>query len=161
MAISSPFEKICVDESTFHWYELGGDYSSLGLSNYVTLDRKPENGCEIRSTCCTASGIMTCLRAVTSVKNRKSKNICSRAFSRNCCLASIGWALDRIKQNCFWWLFFPSVATAQSLLTYGLLLIGVVGTAAKKVPKKYLSEIELSSRRSHVTLVSENGDNCD
>ena len=43
-----PSEWICVDESISRWYGQGGSWINMGLPMYVAIDRKPENGCEIK-----------------------------------------------------------------------------------------------------------------
>ena len=46
----TPSGLMCVDESIVRWYGLGGHWISKGLPHYVALDRKPENGAEIRNS---------------------------------------------------------------------------------------------------------------
>ena len=55
---------IGVDESISRWYRQGGGWINAGLSYYVTIDRKPENGCEIHDSCCAVSGIMMRLNII-------------------------------------------------------------------------------------------------
>ena len=55
---------ICVDESMVRWYGLGGHWISEGLPHYVSIDRKPEDGCEIQNACCAETGIMCRLKIV-------------------------------------------------------------------------------------------------
>lgn len=62
----TPCEVICVDESMSRWYGLGGDYIDVGLPTYRAIDRKPENGCEIKTSACGRSGIMLRLEVVKS-----------------------------------------------------------------------------------------------
>ena len=62
----SPSEWICVDESTSHWYGLGGSWINIGLLMYVAIDRKPESGCEIQNAACGHSGVMLWLLLVKS-----------------------------------------------------------------------------------------------
>jgi Transposase IS4 len=38
----------------------------MGLPHYVSIDRKPENGCEIQNAACGRSGIMLNIRLVTT-----------------------------------------------------------------------------------------------
>jgi hypothetical protein len=59
-----PSSEICVDESMSRWYGQGGNWINLGLPQYVAIDRKPENGCEIQNSACAQSGIMLRLRLV-------------------------------------------------------------------------------------------------
>ena len=42
-------EWICVDESISHWYGLGVGWINIGLPMYISIDHKPENGCEIQN----------------------------------------------------------------------------------------------------------------
>ena len=53
-----PSKMICVDESISRWYGQVGGWINTGLSHYVAIHRKPENGCEIQDSCCGVSGIM-------------------------------------------------------------------------------------------------------
>jgi hypothetical protein len=41
-----------------------GEWINHGLPNYVAIDRKPENGCEIQNAACGCSGIMLRLKVV-------------------------------------------------------------------------------------------------
>ena len=61
-----PSGLICVDESMICWYGLGGSWFSEGLPHYVAIKRKPENGCEIRDSCCGKTGILCRLKIVKS-----------------------------------------------------------------------------------------------
>ncbi len=62
-----PCETICVDESISLWYVIGGSWILKGLLNYVALDRKPENGCELKTAACGRSGIILRIEIVSSV----------------------------------------------------------------------------------------------
>jgi hypothetical protein len=43
----SSSELVSVDGSMSRWYGQGGHWIEHGLPQYVAIDRKPENGCEI------------------------------------------------------------------------------------------------------------------
>ena len=43
-------DSICVVESMSRWYGIGGHWINAGLSQYITIYRKPENVCEIQNT---------------------------------------------------------------------------------------------------------------
>jgi len=60
----SPSDRICVNESFSRWYGLGGHLVNYGLPNYVAMDKKPENGCEIQDTCDGRSKVMIQLKRV-------------------------------------------------------------------------------------------------
>lgn len=55
------------------WYGLGGDWIDVGLPHYVSIDRKPENGCENQNAACGRSGIMPRLELVTTSKDEATK----------------------------------------------------------------------------------------
>ena len=60
----SPSSLICVDESMSRWYGLGGNWINMGLPHYLSIDRKPEDGCEIQNAADGMSGIMMRLKLV-------------------------------------------------------------------------------------------------
>ena len=53
-----PSNEICVDESMPLSYGQGGHWINHGLPMYVTIDKKPENGCEIQNAAYGRSGVM-------------------------------------------------------------------------------------------------------
>jgi Transposase IS4 len=59
-----PSKMITIDESMIQWNGIGGHWINAGLPNYVTIDRKPENGCKIQNACCRRTGIMMALHLV-------------------------------------------------------------------------------------------------
>ena len=59
-----PSYSICVDESMFRWYGIVGHQINVGLPQYIEIDRKPENGCEIQNADDVVSGIMVKLKLV-------------------------------------------------------------------------------------------------
>ena len=67
----SPSNLICADESISQWYRQSGHWIKLGLPMYVTMDRKPENGSEIRNSACRGSDIMMQLSIVKSARNEE------------------------------------------------------------------------------------------
>ena len=64
----SPSELICVDESMSRWSGLGSEWLDVGLPTYRAIGRKPENGCEIKTSACGKSGIMMRLIVVKSTE---------------------------------------------------------------------------------------------
>jgi Transposase IS4 len=62
----TPSERICVDESISRWYGQGGFWINEGLPQYIAIDRKPENGCELQNAACGRSGVMIRLKLVTA-----------------------------------------------------------------------------------------------
>ena len=58
----SPSNRTSVDESISRWYGLGRCWINMVLPNYVAIDRKLENGCEIQNTCDERNRIMIRLK---------------------------------------------------------------------------------------------------
>eukprot|EP00171_Calliarthron_tuberculosum_P005610 IDg5610t1 len=73
-----PSDLICVDESMSRWYGQGGHWIEHGLPQYVAIDRKPENGCEIQNSACGRSGVMMQLQLVTTADTRRSATVNER-----------------------------------------------------------------------------------
>lgn len=42
-------ERICVHDRILRWYGLGGECMSIGLHQYVAVERKAENGGELKA----------------------------------------------------------------------------------------------------------------
>lgn len=55
---------ICVDKRLFRQYGPGYDWIDTGLSNYVSLNRKYENGYENKTAACEESGMISSLEIV-------------------------------------------------------------------------------------------------
>ena len=70
----TPCEYICVHESMSRWYGLGGDWCDLGLPHYVAMDRKTENGGELKSSACGKSGGMLRIERVTGQEDNNSRS---------------------------------------------------------------------------------------
>ena len=50
----------------YRWYGIGGHYINAGLPQYIAIDRKPENDCEIPNAADGVSGIMMQLKLVNN-----------------------------------------------------------------------------------------------
>ena len=69
----TPSDLICVEKITSRRYGLGSDQIDVGLPHYVAMDRKPENGCEIRDAACGRNGIILRLEIVTAIDETREK----------------------------------------------------------------------------------------
>lgn len=67
-----PSNLILVDESISRWYGQGGFWVNEGLHQYVVIDWKPENGCEIQNAACGWSGVMIQLKLVKTKEEEDS-----------------------------------------------------------------------------------------
>ena len=57
------------------WYEQGGHWIEHGLPQYVAIDGKPENDCEIHNSACGRSGMMKQLQLVTTAEKEEERHI--------------------------------------------------------------------------------------
>lgn len=153
-AVVTPAETICVDESISRWYGLGGDWTSLGLPHYVKLERKPESGCEIKTACCGASGILLALEITKS-----AAETATRQFERECQhgTATVLRLLEpwfHTNRHACADSFFASVHTALELWERGFRFTGVVKTATRMYPMGFLSTLEMGQKGEHNSMVS-------
>ena len=109
-----PSESICVDESMSRWYGMGGKWISKGLPHYVALDRKPENGCELKTAACGRSGILLRIEIVRSSDDPSMEPDNGENHGTEICkrLVSPWFGMGRIVCADS---YFASVATAQAL----------------------------------------------
>ena len=70
-----PSDLIFVDDSMSLWYGQGGHWINHGLPMYVAIDRKPENGCEIKNACCGRSSIMMRINLVKTAEEELTHTI--------------------------------------------------------------------------------------
>ena len=157
-----PSEKICVDESISRWYGLGGYWINLGLPQYVAIDRKPENGCEIQNSACGDSGVMLRLKLVKTAE-AEDHNVQEDE-------SSIPHGAKILRELVQPWVnterivcadsYFASVKAARLMLQLGFRFIGVVKTATKQFPMVYLSTVEFAARGDTKAVIAndEHGD---
>jgi len=154
----TPSESICVDESMSRWYGLGGDWSEIGLPHYVAMDRKPENGCELKTASCGSSGIMLSIEIVQSAMDSQNLTYESELPHGTAVLLRLVEPWFQTGRIVCADSYFASVRTAEELLKCKMKFIGVVKTATKEYPMKFLSEQELSTRGQYRAMVSESSD---
>lgn len=149
----TPSELICVDESMSRWYGLGGDWIDVGLPTYRAIDRKPENGCEIKSSACGRSGIVLRLEIVKSPTNdaRSDGNAGLSHGTALTCRLTGPWAhTNRIVCADS---YFASVETARVLYDHGTRFIGVVKTAHRCFPLAHLGAVPMEGRGKWTSMV--------
>jgi Transposase IS4 len=164
MSHFTPSERICVDESMSRWYGQGGLWINHGLPQYIAIDRKPENGCELQNAACGRSGIMLRLKLVTTVED---ENDCLQMHEEDDARLLLH-GTGVLKHLIIPWVrsgrivcadsYFASVGTAEELLRLGLRFIGVVKTATRRYPMRALSTLELEQRGDSHGLVSYGSD---
>ena len=160
----SPSKNICVDESISICYSQGGHWINIGLPMYVAIDRKPENGCEIQNAADGRSGIMLCLRLVTTAEESCIQDAVEDKVEETKLLHGtqvlkglvLPWEnSDRVVCADS---YFASVGAAEELKRIGLRFIGVVKTATRRYPQNSLSRIELQQRKDFKGLTSSTND---
>ena len=130
-----------------------------GLPQYVAIDRKPENGCEIQNAACGRSGVMLRLKLVKGVNLPGSED---EVFGSN--EESLLHGTNVLKHVVSPWFgsnrivcadsYFASVGAAKELFCNGLRFIGVVKTATRGYPKTFLTSVELHNRGDFLALRS-------
>jgi len=155
-----PSDLLCVDESMSKWYGQGGGWSDRGVTMYVAIDRKPENGCEIQNTACGRSGIMLCLHLVTTAGDQRQ-----RFTSTESLLLHGTVVLKRLVTNLAGTdrvacgdSYFASVKAALELRSMGLRFVGVVKNSTTQYPMPALSTLEVPSRGSSASLYHRDAD---
>jgi hypothetical protein len=145
----SPSESICVDESMSRWYGLGGYWINVGIPQYVAIDRKPENGCEIQNAGDGVSGVMMQLKLVETAESEALHAVEGEdgLLHGTVILKRLlePWAGQGDRVVCAD-SYFASVGAAEELEKMGLGFIGVVKTATRRFPQAHLSAIELHNR---------------
>ena len=152
----SPSHLICVDESMSLWYGLSGFWIIIGLPQYIAIDRKPENVCEIQNSACGPSGVMFKLKLVKTAESEQ------HAAEEGPDGLNHGTLV--LKELVLPWLmkdrvvcadsYFATVQSAEELRKMGLRFTGVVKIATKRFPMKALAEKELRTRGDRYGLVT-------
>ena len=116
---------------------------------YVSMDCKPDNGCEIQNSCCGRSTIMMRLKLVKTAEEDSTHTVVDTETG----------ILHRTRLLLFLinpWMYtgrtvvgdsyFASVGAAKQLENVGMGFIGVVKTATRRLPMTYLSKLEMQTR---------------
>lgn len=125
---------------------------------YVAIDRKPENGCEIQNACCGRSTVMLRLKIVKTAEEEAThleEDQVGLLHGTKVLLSLIEpWIYSR--RTVLGDSYFASVGAAEKLASLGLGFIGVVKTATKRFPMRYLSQLELQVRGDRKGVVHRN-----
>jgi Transposase IS4 len=137
------------------WYGAGG--VNNGLPHYVTIDRKPENGCEIQNAACGKTGIMMELHVVKGpAEERLELENDDKDLGHGCKIMLHllqYWSSAKCQIVCAD-SYFASVQAACRLFDLNFRFIGVIKTATKLFPKAYLGKVELPIRGTVAALTS-------
>jgi Transposase IS4 len=147
---------ITIDESMIRWYGIGGHWINAGLPNYMAIDRKPENGCEIQNACCGRTGIMMALHLVKGPVEEELELDDEAHESLQGCKIMLHlvrtWSSTRWRIICAD-SYFASSSAAMQLYLKHFRFIGVVKTATQQHSKAYLSAIEMPNRGTVSALI--------
>ena len=156
-----PSDLICIDESMSRWYGQGGHWINLGLPQYVAIDRKPENGCEIQDAACGRSSVMLSLKLVKSAESEDAHVAEDEEGLPHGFLVMkellTPWVGTGVRVVCAD-SYFASVKATEELNKLGFRFIGVVKTATKKFPMAYLRGLEMEGRGALRAVESKDGE---
>ena len=127
-----PSDSICVDESISRWYGIVGHWINAGLPQYIEIDRKPVNGCEIQNTADGVSVIMIQLKLVktSSEEDLHSPEEHDGLLHGNKLMLNIflPW-VNKQRRDVISDIYFALVQSCDDLKKRGLSFICVVKTA--------------------------------
>ena len=155
-----PGSILCIDESMIRWYGLGGSWILEGLPHYVSIDRKPDSGCEIQDSCCGVTGILCQLLVVKSESNEEGNGMDNQDQTSNPITNKKGInAVFRLTEP---WhrsgrtvvgdSAFSSVGTCVQLNKVNMGYIGMVKQATKYFPMKPLQHVILPHKGNYIGM---------
>ena len=150
------------NESMSRLHGLGGDWVDSCLPTYRAIDRKPENGCEIKTSACGRSGIMLRLEIVKSPIDDEREHHhteMSHGTALTHRLVAPWMHTNRIVCADS---YFASVETAHTLYKSGMRFIGVIKTAHRGFPLAHLGSTPMNSRGTWTSMTTTFSDtNCE
>ena len=116
---------------------------------YVSIDRKPKNGCEIQNAYCGKSTIMMGHKLVKTSEEELTHTVPDAETgliygTRILLFLIVRWTYSM--QTVAGDSYFPSVGAAEELKKLKMQLIGVVKTSTRRFPISYLSRIKMIHR---------------
>ena len=123
------------------WYGLGGDWIDRGLPHYVAMDRKPESGCELKTSSCGELGILLQIEVVCSADKMRAREF--EVTHQHGTAVMLGLVEPWFNTDCIVCAdsFFASVHAADAMFEKGLRFSGVIKTSTKGYPLQYLSHL--------------------
>jgi hypothetical protein len=117
---------------------------------YIAMERKPDNRCEIQNSACDRSGIMLQLKLVKTADENRA------AAEEQGETEQVPHSAAILKELVLPWIhtdrivcadpYFASVPAVKLLNLHGMRFIGVVKTATRNYPIRFLSSVELNHR---------------
>ena len=118
----------------------------MGLPQYIAIDRKPEDGCEVQDLCDGEVGVMLRLKLVMSADaNDNPAESESEGLNHGTIVLKEllrPWVGSDSRRLVCADSYFASVSTLIELNRLNFAFIGVVKTATKQFPMEYLRAVE-------------------
>ena len=149
-------------------YGKGGHWINHSLPMFVAIDRKPENGCEIRCASCGESGIMLCLKLVKTAEEETRHVALMDEAKRGKIMSEEGLlhghGVKVMRDLVLPWMhtdrivcgdsYFALVPAAHIMMQYGMRFMGVVQSATRQYPMPFLSQVEPSNQCDRKGMVT-------
>ena len=159
----NPGSSLTVDESFAEWNGVGGSWINIGLPMYMSLDRKPHDGCEIQDAADGDSGVLLCWIIVKSPDEVAKQQREAPKPWHDFNITHGGKVLISLVEP---WLdtghivvghsAFASVRTTEMLEERNTGFLGSIKQATTGFPMKFLSTMETGgSRRGKFNLTNE------
>ena len=152
--------KLVVDESMSSWRGHDQRYGPSGCPHVTKITRKPKGvGIEIKDLCDVESGVMLGLEPVGSKAEMDDREYQAALGAGTALLLRLTKRFHGTGRLVLGDSAFASVKAAFELKTQaGLDFIGLVKTATRKFPKKYMDSLNMAERGDHAVLTATDGD---
>ena len=131
------------------WYGIGGNWINSSFPQYIAINRKPENGCDIHNSDYVISGIMIQLNLFKTFSEEDIHDykehdglVHGTKLIINIFYPWVNNQWHVVRAD----IYVDSVQACDELKKRGLRFIGVVKTATRGLCMEKLSEIELARR---------------
>ena len=152
----SPGWKLVVDESIFEWKGKDQRFGVDGCPHVTKIIRKPKGvGMEVKNLADCDSGIMCSMEIMAPKSEMRQREFTNRYGAGTALLLRLCESLRGSGRVIVADSAFASVKSACALKTHlGLYFHGLVKTAHRMFPKKYLQTVEIPERGGHVVLTA-------
>ena len=151
--------KLCADESMSEWRGRDHRHKAGGCPHVTKIIRKPKGvGMEIKNLCDVDSGIMLRIEVVGPKEEMNDREYTRALGAGTALLLRLTKDFRGSGRIVVADSAFASVKTAVELKSRGLNFIGLVKTASRKFPKKWLQEVDLEERGDHYVLTATESD---
>jgi len=124
---------------------------NIGLPTYIALERKPDNGCEMWSMCCSETGIMYKLMIVkdgAAMEADFESDVPENYGHGTKVLANLVKGLEMSGRLIVADSFFASVEATEEMMRKGLHFLGTVKRSSRLYPKSHLENVDMEGSNS-------------